>query len=94
MFSLTSFAQRMKDNFTLIRLALRHPQTPRAARWILAAAVAYALSPIDLIPDFIPVVGYLDDLTIVPLLLFIGWKLVPRKVKDDCRRELALRRLR
>lgn len=89
---LPRFAQRMKDNFGLIRLALRHPRTPRRARWVLGAAVGYALSPIDLIPDFIPVLGLLDDLVIVPLLLYIGWKLVPQDVKDECRKQIAPQR--
>ena len=86
-----NFAQRIKDEFGLIRLAIRHPRTPRLARWVLLAAVGYALSPIDLIPDFIPVVGYLDDLLIVPLLLYIGWKLVPASVKQECRDAMRLR---
>ena len=56
---------------------LRDPRTPRAAKILLGSAIAYALSPIDLIPDFIPVLGHLDDAVIVPLLLILGLALVP-----------------
>ena len=56
----------------------RHPQTPRAARWVAFAVLAYALSPIDLIPDFIPVLGQLDDLVIVPLGVALVVRLTPK----------------
>lgn len=55
----------------------KHPDTPRAPRWIAIAVVAYALSPIDLIPDFIPVLGQLDDLVLVPLGIALAVKLTP-----------------
>jgi uncharacterized membrane protein YkvA (DUF1232 family) len=57
----------------------------------LAAAVAYALSPIDLIPDFVPVLGYLDDLAIIPFLIFMGLRFVPKEVAEDCRQKAASR---
>ena len=55
----------------------KHPDTPRAPRWIAIAVVAYALSPTDLIPDFIPVLGQLDDLVLVPLGIALAVKLTP-----------------
>jgi uncharacterized membrane protein YkvA (DUF1232 family) len=55
----------------------KHPETPRAPRWIAIAVVAYALSPIDLIPDFIPVLGQLDDLILLPLGIALAIKLTP-----------------
>ncbi|BAL97122.1 hypothetical protein RGE_37830 [Rubrivivax gelatinosus IL144] len=55
----------------------KHPDTPRAVRWIAVAVLAYALSPIDLIPDFIPVLGMLDDLILVPLGIALVVKLTP-----------------
>lgn len=79
------FTQNFKREITAYRLALRHPRTPRAARFFLGAAVAYALSPIDLIPDFIPILGHLDDLLIIPLLAGIGLRLIPRDVLAGCR---------
>jgi len=61
----------------------RHPETPRAARWVAIAVIAYAVSPIDLIPDFIPVLGQLDDLIIVPLGIALAVRLVPRPLWDS-----------
>jgi uncharacterized membrane protein YkvA (DUF1232 family) len=63
----------------------RHPRTPKTAKVLMGAAIAYAVSPIDLIPDFIPVLGHLDDLIIVPLLVVAALKLVPKDVLDECR---------
>jgi len=67
------------------RLVLRHKRTPWITRVILAAALAYALSPIDLIPDWLPVVGHVDDILIVPLLVWVGMRFVPPGVLEECR---------
>jgi uncharacterized membrane protein YkvA (DUF1232 family) len=67
-------------------LAARDPRTPWYAKVLVAAVVAYGLSPIDLIPDFLPVIGYLDDLVLIPLGLAAARRLVPRDVLEDCRR--------
>ena len=66
-------------------LAARDPRTSWYARLVVAAIVAYALSPIDLIPDFIPVVGYLDDLILVPIGIALAIRLVPESVLVECR---------
>jgi uncharacterized membrane protein YkvA (DUF1232 family) len=68
----------------------RHPGTPWAAKLLAAVVVAYALSPIDLIPDFIPVLGLLDDVLVIPLGIAIAIRLIPRPVWDDARREAAV----
>jgi uncharacterized membrane protein YkvA (DUF1232 family) len=65
--------------------AARQPQTPWHAKLVVAAVVAYALSPIDLIPDFVPVVGLMDDLVVVPLGIALAVKLVPPAVMAECR---------
>jgi uncharacterized membrane protein YkvA (DUF1232 family) len=62
----------------------RHPQTPRASKWVALAVLAYALSPIDLIPDFIPVLGQLDDLVLVPLGLWLAIRLAPPALWQAC----------
>jgi uncharacterized membrane protein YkvA (DUF1232 family) len=83
---LKSIRARFSSELNVYRLILGDPGTPRAAKWLLGAAIAYAISPIDLIPDFIPVLGYLDDVVIVPALIMLALKLVPQEVVDDCRR--------
>ncbi len=71
-------------------LAARDPRTPWAARLIVLLTVGYALSPIDLIPDFVPVLGYLDDLIIVPAGLALALKLIPAEVMADAQRKARL----
>jgi uncharacterized membrane protein YkvA (DUF1232 family) len=83
--SLGTWAQDLKRDTIALYLAARDPRTPWYAKAIAAIVVAYALSPIDLIPDFIPVLGYLDDLLIVPIGLWIAIRLVPEDVLEDCR---------
>lgn len=70
-------------------LAARDPRTPLAAKVLAALVVAYAASPIDLIPDFIPVLGYLDDLILVPLGIWLVLRLIPEAVMIDARARAA-----
>lgn len=84
---------RMWARLWAVFLAWKDPATPTIARIAIAAAVAYALSPIDLIPDFIPILGQLDDLFIVPALVAIAIRLIPEGVAARCRRE-AWRRMK
>lgn len=67
------------------QLVLKDSRTPRFAKFLLGLAVAYALSPIDLIPDFIPVLGHLDDVVIIPLLVVLALKLTPEGIVEECR---------
>jgi uncharacterized membrane protein YkvA (DUF1232 family) len=72
-----NWARRIKLNVLVVYFAARDPQTPWPVRLLALAVAAYALSPIDLIPDFIPVLGYLDDLLIVPLGIMLVIRLLP-----------------
>jgi uncharacterized membrane protein YkvA (DUF1232 family) len=66
-------------------LAARDPRVPWYAKLLVAGIVAYALSPIDLIPDFVPVLGYLDDLVLIPFGILLALKLIPPQVMAECR---------
>lgn len=91
-----AWLQRLKASVRAIKrevhalaLAFVHPGTPWYARLYLGLVVAYALSPIDLIPDFIPVLGYLDDLLLAPVLLALAVRIVPPDVLAECRSRAA-----
>ena len=78
-------AKDLKRETLALYFAARDPRTPWYAKALAAGVVAYALSPFDLIPDFIPVIGYLDDLIVVPLGIALVLKLVPAVVMVECR---------
>ncbi|MBI3972602.1 MAG: DUF1232 domain-containing protein [Chloroflexi bacterium] len=78
-------ARQLKRDTYAVYLACRDPRVPWYAKLFAAAVVAYAFSPIDLIPDFIPVLGYLDDLVVVPLGIYLALKMIPSPVMADCR---------
>ena len=82
---LRRWARSLKAETMVLYFAVRDPRTPLAARLVAAAVVAYALSPIDLIPDFIPVLGLLDDALILPLGIALALRLVPAPVLADAR---------
>jgi uncharacterized membrane protein YkvA (DUF1232 family) len=82
---LKTAAAAFRREIAVYRRVRRHPRTPKMAKVLIGAAIAYAISPIDLIPDFIPVIGHLDDVIIVPLLIFAAVKLVPKDVLEECR---------
>jgi uncharacterized membrane protein YkvA (DUF1232 family) len=82
---LRGWARGIKRETYALYLACRDPRTPWYAKVLAGAVVAYAFSPIDLIPDFIPVLGYLDDLVIVPLGIILAVKMVPKGVMAECR---------
>lgn len=70
----------------MYRLILADPRTPRFPKILLGLALGYALLPFDLIPDFLPVIGQLDDLVIVPGLVLLALKYIPKEVVEDCRK--------
>lgn len=77
--------RRLKKELVALYFAYRMPGVPFYAKIIAALVVAYALSPIDLIPDFIPVIGYLDDLIIIPFGITLAIKLIPEDIMEECR---------
>ena len=79
------WAHRFRRDSHAVYLASRDPRVPWYAKLLAIAVAGYALSPIDLIPDFIPVIGYLDDLIIVPLGIWLVVSLVPKEVMAECR---------
>jgi uncharacterized membrane protein YkvA (DUF1232 family) len=79
--------KELRHNVSALYLAYKRKDVPVYAKIAIIMTVGYALSPIDLIPDFIPVLGYLDDMIIVPLLMILSLKLIPKKIMDECREE-------
>lgn len=82
-------AKQLKTDIPAIFIALKKRETPLAAKILAGLTLAYALSPIDLIPDFIPVLGYLDDIILLPLLITLTIKLIPQEVFAECKKEAA-----
>jgi uncharacterized membrane protein YkvA (DUF1232 family) len=83
--ALKRWAQRVKRDGLTLWFAAKHPGTPWLAKALGVFVVAYALSPIDLIPDFIPILGYLDDVLLLPALIALTIRLLPSEVLSDCR---------
>jgi uncharacterized membrane protein YkvA (DUF1232 family) len=80
-----NWARALKRDSRAVYLAARDPRVPWYAKLLAVAVAGYALSPIDLIPDFIPVIGYLDDLVLVPLGIWLVISLVPKEIMVECR---------
>ena len=80
-------ARRLKQDVPAVFLALKDRDTPLLAKILAGVTVAYALSPIDLVPDFVPVLGYLDDVLLLPALIALTVKLIPKKVWVRCQAE-------
>lgn len=78
-------AKQLKTDTYALYLAYKDPRVPWYAKVFIAVIVGYALSPIDLIPDFIPVLGYLDDLIVIPAGISLSLKMIPKEVLEECR---------
>lgn len=80
-----TWMRRLKRDLLTVWFACRHPDTPLLAKVLAVLVAAYAFSPIDLIPDFVPLVGYLDEFILLPGAVYLVFKLIPEPVLDDCR---------
>jgi uncharacterized membrane protein YkvA (DUF1232 family) len=80
-------ARELKVNLSALTIAYKRKDVSVIAKILIIITVGYALSPIDLIPDFIPVIGYLDDLIIIPLLIFLIMKIIPKEIMYDCKEQ-------
>ncbi|WP_020653548.1 YkvA family protein [Massilia niastensis] len=80
-----AWARKMKCDAVTLWFGCRHADTPVMVKLLCVLVVAYALSPVDLIPDFIPILGYLDEALLLPCLIWIAIKLMPSAVLDECR---------
>ncbi len=84
---IADWARRLKRDILALWIAARSKETPLLAKLVASATAAYALSPIDLIPDFIPVLGYADDLLIVPFGIMLATRLIPEDMMENYRRK-------
>ncbi len=85
---LRELARSLKQELQVYRLVLADRRTPRVARWLLGMAIAYLLSPVDIIPDFVPVLGYLDDVVLVPGLVYLALRLIPPEVVAEAQEQI------
>jgi len=81
----STLLHKFKTEIKFYQAVLKDPRTPKLSKFFLGLAVGYAVSPIDIIPDFIPVLGYLDDLILVPTLIFIALRMIPPKIMQEHR---------
>jgi uncharacterized membrane protein YkvA (DUF1232 family) len=86
---LKAWARQLKTNLALLAVAARNPHVPWQAKCVAAFTLAYALSPVDLIPDFIPVLGYIDDLILLPLGIWLSLRLIPKPLLAELRETAA-----
>lgn len=82
---LKSMGRNLKRELKTYQLLLKDNRTPKLARYLLGFAVCYVLLPFDVIPDFVPVIGYLDDIVVVTAIVILALKMIPKEVIDDCR---------
>lgn len=85
---LKAISKQIKRELAVYRLLLKHPQTPLVSKVLLWLAVGYLLLPFDLIPDFIPVIGQLDEVVVIPLLVYLAFLWIPKTLLQACREQI------
>lgn len=85
---LKTMTRQLKRELQVYRLLLKHPETPFFSKILLGLAVGYLLLPFDLIPDFIPILGQLDDVVLIPLLLYLAHLQIPKTLIQRCREQV------
>jgi uncharacterized membrane protein YkvA (DUF1232 family) len=85
--NIKSHARKLKNELGALYFAFQRDDVPWYAKVVLALVLGYALSPIDLIPDFIPILGYVDDLLLIPLGIALAIRLIPADIMENCRRQ-------
>ena len=86
---LKAISKNVKREIKVFQLVRKDHRTPKLARWLLGLAVGYLFMPFDIIPDFIPVIGHLDDAIIIPTLVVLALKMIPKEVVEECRLKAA-----
>jgi|CXWL01.1.fsa_nt_gi uncharacterized membrane protein YkvA (DUF1232 family) len=86
---LTALQDSVRQELKLYQRLLQDSRIPRFSKWLLGLAVVYFVSPIDLIPDIIPVIGHLDDIIVIPALLYLALRRIPKDVLEDCRKRVS-----
>ena len=82
-------SRRIKTELAYYRQLAGDPRTPWLSKLLIGLAVAYLLSPVDIIPDFIPILGHLDDVILIPALIWLALAIIPRSVKQDVRQAVS-----
>jgi uncharacterized membrane protein YkvA (DUF1232 family) len=85
--NLKAKAEGLKTYIPALFITMKKSETPRSAKIVAGITAGYALSPVDIIPDFIPVLGYLDDIIVLPLLVALTIKLIPVDIMEECQKE-------
>lgn len=85
---LKNLAKHVSQEFAVYKLISKHPHTPWHAKLLLGLALGYLVLPFDLIPDFIPILGQLDDVVIIPLLIYFALRLTPEWIVEQCRQKV------
>jgi uncharacterized membrane protein YkvA (DUF1232 family) len=85
-----TIGKKLRNEIEVYKLLIKDKRTPKAAKILLGLAMGYFFLPFDLIPDFIPVIGHLDDAIIIPALVFLALKMIPKELVDECRKKAMI----